>query len=82
MHIVAGNAADPWVSSAKTLAVRQPVGLKPHVDLAPPSAADYGFPRPVALPTEIRDVFRDELSQVRRECVRKLALGSSDQVSA
>ncbi len=63
MRIVAGGATDPLVISQKTFAVRQPVGLKSHIQLAPGFHADHGIPGAMATPAEVGHILRRKLAQ-------------------
>src|SRR5579864_9109983 len=70
MGIVAGDTTDARIGSAEAFAVSQPVRLEAHVEFATPRAANHGLPTAMALSTEIRKVFRGELSQIRRSHLR------------
>ena len=64
--IVARDAADAWIGSAKTLAASQPIRLEAHVYFATPRAANNLLPTTMALPTKIGQILSCELSKIGR----------------
>jgi len=53
MRIMTRNATDPGIGSVKALAVRQPVGLKAHINFTAPFPTHHHLPTAVALSAKI-----------------------------
>jgi hypothetical protein len=56
VRIMARRAANPFIIAEETFTVRQAVGLKPHVHLAPRAQPHHSVPRPMAAAAEIGHV--------------------------
>ncbi len=67
MRIMASNAADARIRPIKALAVCQSIRLKADGQFTSPMIAHHRFPSPVALPAEVGNVLRRQLSQIRRQ---------------
>lgn len=57
VRVMTGDAADARIGAVEALAVGQTVRLKADVDWTPPIASHNRFPRAMATPAEVRDVF-------------------------
>ena len=67
MRVVTRNAADARIRPVKALAVCQSIRLKADGQFTSPVIAHHRFPGPVALPAEVGNVLRRQLSQIRRQ---------------
>src|SRR5580698_2472687 len=65
MRIVARRAADAFIVAQETLAIRQPVRRKTHIDSPPLTRLDNELPRAMALAAEIRHVLGAHLAESR-----------------